>query len=254
MTTIIAIGGEEIGVLREDGTNRRIAAEVIHKEIIARTAKKHPKVLYIPTAKNDSEAYIAGFKRYYSGLGCREIDVLRLIRHRQSVAEIKAQIMSADLIYVNGGNTHRMMRMWKKRGVVDLLKQAHQNGIVMSGGSAGAICWFKSGDSNSFNKRRPFKATAMGIVNALLCPHYDTEKSRKSSLKRMMKKTPKIVAIALDECAAIEIIDNSYRILSATPKNKARRTYWLKDKYIVEDIKTTDHFQDLDVLLTKPAA
>jgi hypothetical protein len=68
-----------------------------------------------------------------------------------------------------------------------------------------------------------------------------------------MKRTPKLVAIALDECAAIEIIDDTYRILAATPTSKARRTFWEDGQYIIEEIRPTRDFQDLKTLLTRPA-
>jgi dipeptidase E len=251
MATIIAIGGEEIGELSSDGRLKPILTQKIHKEIIARAGKDNPSVLYIPTAKDDSEAYIAAFRKYYLSLGCSDVDVLRLIRKEPSHIEVAEKILSADIIYVNGGNTHRMMRIWKRRGVIDLLIEAHQKGVIMAGHSAGAICWFSAGNSDSFNRRRPFKAKAIGIVDALLCPHYDTESSRRSSLKRMMKRTPRIVAIALDECTAIEIIDDTYRILSSTPTSKARKAFWRKGRYYIEDIPAGEGINSLSSLLTK---
>ncbi len=252
METIVAIGGEEVGVLRKNGTSRPILTKAAHQEILFRTGKHNPKVLYIPTAKDDLEEYIIGFQRFYEGLGCSEVDVLRLIRERPSREEIESKILSADAIYVNGGDTFRMMEIWKRHGVDKLLKKAYRKGIVMSGHSAGAICWFAEGDSDSFGTNRDFRVTALGIENGLLCPHYDTDWFRRRSLKKIMKRTPHLVAIALDECASIEIIDNQYRILSPSVKCKARRTYWLKGKYFVEEILPTEEFQSLKVLLTKP--
>lgn len=252
MSTIIAIGGEEIGVLDSNGKRVTLATESVHKEIISRTGKDNPKILYIPTAKDDREDYIEGFISLYQHLGCKNISVLKLIHNKPNHKEIETAIMSADAIYVNGGNTHRMMRIWKKRGVIPLLKKAHRNGTIMAGHSAGAICWFSGGNSDSFNKRRPFRATAMGIIEALLCPHYDTEKFRQASLKKMMRKTPRLVAIALDECAAIEIHDKSYMVLPTVQSAKTRRTYWKNNKYYIEEIMPSNNFRDLDELLVKP--
>lgn len=251
MTTIIAIGGDEIGVLSDTGELNPVATHTIHQEIIAKTGKERPKALFIPTAKGDSEEYIRAFEKYYLSLGCSEVDTLKLIRRHPTRDEIAAKIFSADIIYVNGGNTHRMMRLWKRRGVIELLIKAHKQGIVMAGHSAGAICWFAGGNSDSFNKRKPFKAKAIGIIDALLCPHYDTEKARASSLKKMMKKTSRIIAIALDECAAIEIIDGEYRIISSTPYAKARKTFWKNNRYYTEEIAVTSEMKNLEALLAK---
>lgn len=224
----------------------------IHEEIIRLTGKQHPKVLYIPTAANDSEDRIKRFREYYGEeLGCK-VDVLRLLKGDSSRSEIKAKITSADAIYVTGGNTHRTIATWKRRGVDLLLKQAYQKGTVMAGHSAGAICWFAYGNSDSFYKKKPFKVTALGIFNALLCPHYDSEPVRQPALEKMMKRTHGMVAIALDEYAAMEIIDGKYRFLTANSSAKTRRTYWKSGRYVIEEIKPSKEFQNLESLLTKP--
>jgi dipeptidase E len=252
MTAIIAIGGAEIGVPLVDGTLKHIVVEGFHKQIIVRTGKKHPRVLFIPTAKDDSEEYIKGFQQYYASLGAGQVDVLRLISEKPSKKEIENKIMSADAIYVNGGNTYRMIRVWKKRGVDNLLKKAHKQGIVMAGHSAGAICWFTNGNSDSFNKHRPFKISALGIVDALLCPHYDTEPVRQKTLKKMLKLSRGSVAIALDECAAIEIIDDTYRVLTPATNALARRAYWQNGEYVIEEIRPTNTYKTLNGLIVMP--
>jgi dipeptidase E len=252
VSTIIAIGGDEIGTLREDGSLKPVLADSVHREIIFRTGKKHPKILYIPTAKDDSEEYIVAFQKYYNSLGCAEIDVLRLIKERPSKKDIESKILSADVIYVNGGDTFRMIEIWKKHGIDKLLKRALHRGVIMTGHSAGAICWFTYGDSDSFGKEDDFRVTALGFVNALFCPHYDTDAFRRIGLREIMKKTPHLVALALDECAAIEIVDDNYRILTATPECRARRTYWMNGEYIIEEIEPSEDFQNLNTLLTKP--
>ncbi|MEO5627847.1 MAG: peptidase E [Candidatus Saccharimonadales bacterium] len=247
---IIAIGGDEVGPL-VNGLLKPVKAEAIHKEIIARSGKEHPKVLFIPTAKNDAEDYIAGFQHYYLGLGAKKVDVLRLVNDAPSIEEIEVKIYSTDIIYVGGGNTFKMMSVWKRTGAAEVLKQAYERGTVMAGHSAGAICWFTDGDSDSFEKGKPFKVTGLGIIDGVLCPHYDTEPVRQEALKKIMKRTPRLVALALDECAAIEMVDDSYRILS-TNLGKARRAYWKQGEYIIEELTPTQGLLSLGELLKKP--
>ena len=228
----------------------------IHQEIVRLTGKPKPNILYIPTAADDSERRIAGFQEYYAGLGC-EVDVLRLVNRRPGAAEIKTKIAVADAVFVTGGKTFRMMVKWKRYGVDTLLKQAYQRGAVMAGFSAGAICWFKYGCSDSFSDsasvahRKPFRVTALGIFDALLCPHYDSEPVRQPALKKIMKRAPGLVAIALDEYAGLEIIDGNYRILRAKPSAKARRTYWQAGKYVIEELEPDEEFRSLEALLKK---
>jgi dipeptidase E len=254
MRKIVALGGGVFMGKKEDQWPAEMRP--IHKAIVKLTNKNCPNVLYIPTAADDSEWRISSFQKHYTELGCK-VDVLRLATKQPSHAEIKAKIISADAIFVTGGKTFRMMRKWERYGVDVLLKQAYERGTVMTGFSAGAICWFKYGCSDSFSdspsisKRKPFRVTALGIINGLLCPHYDSEPVRQPALKKIMERTHGIVAIALDEYSAIAIIDDKYRILTAKPNAKARRTYWSKGKYVVEDIKPNKKFESLKILLNK---
>src|ERR1700731_839581 len=130
---IIAIGG---GDIRTKGT------AAIDREIIRRSGKKNPKLLFIPTASADSERYWKHVREYFGGYLKCKADVLFLIKKQPSKEQIRKKILSADVIYVGGGNTLRMMRVWRRLGIDQLLRTAYENGIVLSGISAGAICWF----------------------------------------------------------------------------------------------------------------
>jgi hypothetical protein len=90
----------------------------------------------------------------------------------------------------------------------------------------------------------------LGFIDALVCAHYDTEKHRRPSLKQMMKTT-KGVAIALDECCAIEVVDGKYRILSSVKGRKAYRVYWKNDEFREEEIAETEAFEPLAPILAK---
>jgi dipeptidase E len=255
MGKIVALGG---GVfMGKDENTWPAMMRPTHQEIFALSGKKNPNTLFIPTAADDSEARIKGFEKYYSGLGC-DVDVLRLVNKHPDPAEIKAKIAAADIIYVTGGKTFRMVAKWKRLGIDALLKQAYQRGTVMAGHSAGAICWFTYGCSDSFSdspspaKRKPFRVTALGIFDALLCPHYDSEPVRQPALKEIMKRTPRQVAIALDEYAGLEIVDGNYRFLTARAEAKVRRTYWQAGEYIIEELKPTRQFRDVKELFRKP--
>ena len=124
----------------------------------------------------------------------------------------------------------------------------------MSGLSAGSICWFKWGNSDSRkfkDKNAPLiRVRGLGFINALHCPHYDIEKDREKELKIMMKKTAG-VSIALDNCAAIEIVNDSYRILSSKATANAYRVFWKKNKYFKEVITKSTAFKPLAILLKK---
>ena len=176
MKKIIAIGGGEIG---RPGFSTETT--LIDKEIIRLTEKRHPTLLFIPTASGDSRPYYEVVKNHFEKkLGCKT-EVLYLIKEKPSQRQIKEKILSADIIYVGGGNTFRMMKIWKRRGVDKILKQAYEKGIVLSGLSAGAICWFRYGNSDSRKAKNPkadlIKVSGLDFIPGLLCPHYHSEKT-----------------------------------------------------------------------------
>lgn len=249
-TKIVAIGGGHGG---ETLNGKKYPMEVapIYKEIILLSGKKNPKFLFIPTASHDSEGYSKLIRKNFEKLGCN-VDILNLTKEKDK--KNYSKILKSDIIYVGGGNTLYMMNLWKRKGVDKLLFQAYKKGIVLSGLSAGAICWFKHGNSDSRKFKNPnaglIKVTGLGMINALCCPHYDSEKDRKSDLKRMMKKTSG-VAIAIEECCALEVIDDEYRIITSKPKASAYKVYWKNGKYYQEKIVKEKNLLSLDGLLKK---
>ena len=250
MGKIVAIGGGEIG-----RPGFEIETLEIDKEIIKLTGKKKPKLLFIPTASNDSTGYFDVVTNSFGKKLHCDVSVLYLINEKPSKKDIETKILSSDIIYVGGGNTLKMMTLWRKYGVDDVLKKAYDKGIVMSGISAGSICWFDFGNSDSrkfsSNSSKLIKVTGLGLINALHCPHYDVEKHRPEDLKQMMQKTSKITSIALENCSALEIIDNTYRIITSKPSAKAYKIYWKNNIYHKEEIEKTNKFQSLELLLSK---
>ena len=249
MKKIIAIGGGEIG-----RPGFPIETTSIDKEIIKLTGKKNPSLLFFPTASGDSESYYKTVENYFGKkLKCK-VDVLYLTKTDLSKEKIRSKILFSDIIYVGGGNTLKMISAWKKIGVDKVLREAYEKGIVLSGLSAGAICWFKYGNSDSrkmIDKKAPMiRVTALNFISALFCPHYDVEKYRKLELKKMMSKTSG-VAIALDNCSAIEIIDDTYRIISSKDSANAYRVFWSKGRFHHELIPKSKELKILSNLLDK---
>lgn len=227
----------------------------IDKKIVDLSKKKKPKLLFIPTASGDDKIYVDKvYEAYGDKLNCT-CEVLYLIKEKPSKKEIENKILNADIIYVGGGNTFRMMKIWKKLGVDILLKKAYEKGTVMCGLSAGSICWFKYGNSDSRKFNNPnaelIKVSGLNLLNALHCPHYDVEKDRKPDLKKMMKKTSGVVAIAIDNNCAIEIVNDTYKIITSKNTAHTYKVYWKKKEFIEEKINKTEEYQSLGELLKK---
>lgn len=245
MRKIVAVGGGEIG---------QMETLSIDQEIVSLACKEKPSLLFIPTASGDPESYIECIEDYFGKrLNCR-VDTLRLIKKAPGTQHMRSQIMSADIIYVGGGNTLRMMNIWRKTGVDRLLKAAYAKGSVLSGLSAGSICWFRDGNSDSrkftSNSNKLIKVTGLGLIPALHCPHYDAEAFRQNDLRRMMKRTSG-VAIALDNCCALEIVDDNYRVIRSKTNAHAYKTYWRSGQYHTIPIDQEEAFKPLSELLAK---
>ncbi len=222
--TIVAIGGGEI---RTRGT------VAIDREIIRLSNKKNPRLLFIPTASSDSEIYWQAVQEYFGKfLKCRT-DVLFLIRERPSKEQIRRKISMADIIYVGGGNTLMMMRLWRRLGVDKLLVSAYENGTVLSGTSAGSICWFDSGHSDSMSFYNPRKwnyinVRGLGLISGIHCPHYNGMTRgipRRNNFRAMIRKTGGF-GIAIENNCAIEFIDGRfYKVIRSKSYSRAYRVY-----------------------------
>jgi dipeptidase E len=248
---IISIGGGRMMVTK--GKDPQTLS--IDEEIVRLSGKKKPKVLFIPTASLDDEAYCQGISDHFGNrLGC-SVDNLLLYREKLSQSQIREKILGVDIIYVGGGNTLRMMNLWRQLSIDKLINRARLKGTVLSGLSAGSICWFRQGNSDSrkfANKsdKTLIKVSGLDYVNALICPHYDVEKHRQPILKAMMRNTNG-VAIALENCTAIEIVDNKYRILTPMMNKNAWKVFWHKGNYVKEKLNKNNDFLPLSDLLLK---
>lgn len=225
--------------------------------------KLKPKVLFIPTASSESESYIDVFTKTYQEKLWWVVEVLFLLKDKLSKQEIEKKILSSDLIYVGWGNTLKMMKKWRLLWVDEILRKAYEKGIVCSWASAGWICWFSSwhSDSMSFYKPDDWKyinVKWLWIIDAIHCPHFDSGttmswevKFRKDLFEKFMRKYTWKIAIALDDCCAISIIDDKYKIVSSKPWAKAYKIYWERWVYHKYEIEQFDKYLPLSQILTK---
>ena len=242
---IVAIGGGELNMLETAD---------IDKRIIELTGKTRPKALFIPTASGEPDGYVETFEACYGKhFGC-QTRVLKLIQNPPAFEEISALVLDSDLIYVGGGNTYRMMKIWRRLKLDTVLAEAASRGIVLSGLSAGAICWFKYGhsDSRSFSSRVAWdyiRVSGLGFINAVYCPHYHHE-AREDSFAEMIAKRGGI-GIACDNNAAIEIVGDRYRVLTSAPNAKAYKLFKRNGRAIVRELSQDSEYIPLDDLLRR---
>ena len=242
---IVAIGGGELKMLE---------TAAIDQCIIELTGKTRPKALFIPTASGEPDGYVETFEACYGKhFGC-QTRILKLIQDPPTFEKMSALVLDSDLIYVGGGNTYRMMKIWRRLKLDTVLAEAASRGIVLSGLSAGAICWFKYGhsDSRSFSSSVAWdyiRVSGLGFINAVYCPHYHHEKREDSFLEMIAKRGG--IGIACDNNAAIEIVGNDYRVLTSTPNAKAYKLFKRDGRAIVTELTQSSEYIPLDNLLSR---
>lgn len=179
-------------------------------------------VLFIGTASRDTEGYIAGITEAFGSLGC-QVCALQLVNGKYTYEEIKERIEWADIIYVGGGDTIFMRNVWKEYGVDTLLKEAYEkDAAVFMGISAGAICWFQCGCTDSELAEIKPGAT-YGWANDMLnihkyafCPHYE---DRVQDFEELLKEK-EMNGLALESNAAF--VEENGTIYYIKSKEEAR--------------------------------
>ena len=186
---IIAVGG---GTFFGDPGN--LASE---RYILAQTGKRRPSICFIPTASAEPADYIAKFYEAFMRLGSRPT----VLRFFQRTPDLRETLLNQDVIYVGGGNTRSMLAVWREWGLPAVLREAWRSGIVLAGASAGAICWFDHGITDSWaDVLKPLPG--LGFLPGTCCPHYDGEADRRPSLHDLVRRGQVPAALALDDGAA----------------------------------------------------
>jgi peptidase E len=147
-----------------------------HSFVLGLTGKDRPRVLFLPTATGDDASYIVRFYETYDADRCVPFH-LRLFD--RSVRELREFVLSFDVITVGGGNTANLLDVWRRQGLDILLREAWERGAVLTGGSAGALCWFEGGTTDSWGLPYRVLADGLGLLAGSLCPHYDGEDARR---------------------------------------------------------------------------
>jgi peptidase E len=203
--------------------------QLLMKFLIQLTGKPKPRVCYLPTAKGDKLFEIQAFYRAVRPLSCEP-------RHQPvfiSSSDLKSfddELLAADALFVGGGNTLNMLAIWKAQEIDKTLLKAWGRGILVAGESAGAMCWFEDGATDS----RPGKVTALqclGWLKGSFCPHYDTEPTRRPTYQRMILAGELHEGIAADEGVGLVYEgEKLVRIVSSRPKANAYRVTRAGDK------------------------
>jgi peptidase E len=203
---LIAVGG---GMLMPQG--RDIPLHV--GNVLKLTGQRVPKLCVINTATGDDPA---GLLRLYDRLAPFDLKVTHLaLFPMPNVTDPEDLLMSQDAIFVGGGSVANMVAVWRVHGIDEILRKAWHAGIVLAGSSAGGICWFDGGTTDSFGvKLRPF-TDGLGMLPGSYCPHYNSEPERRPLYQRLVGDGTLPAGLACDEGAGAHYVDEALEELIA---------------------------------------
>ena len=168
MKTIIAIGGGEL----KERTTLKIDEYAVSLAQ-QRAGDRRVNALFIPTASGDFMPYYNTFHKVYTGVLKAKTDVVLSVYKQTEMERMKEKFAKADLIYVGGGKTLFMMQKWKETGMLDLIKDAYDRGVIIVGLSAGAICWWDKVYTDNDNIGVYSMNDGLGWIKGIACPHYN---------------------------------------------------------------------------------
>lgn len=166
------------------------------------TEKVNPRMCLLPTAVADNPYTIVNWYEQCNQLGIHGFAQRMFISSYEQKQSFEEVLLSMDAILVTGGNTLNMLAIWKAQGVDLVLQKAWEKGIILSGGSAGSLCWFEHGTTDSRPKEIT-KVNCLGFLKGSHCPHYDSEKTRRPLYHSYIKSKQFSPGYACDDRAAI---------------------------------------------------
>ena len=208
---IIAMGGGGFSMEPENLT--------LDRYVLAQAHVAEPRVSFLPTASGDADSYALRFYEAFSGLSCRPSHLMFFRR----TPDLREHVLSQDVIYVGGGNTKSMLGVWREWGLPEILREAWEAGVVLAGLSAGAICWFEEGLTDSWEgDLRPLQC--LGFLKGSSCPHYHGDPARRPTYHELVGSGVLLPGLALDDSAAAHFVDEEiHRVVASRPGVTAYR-------------------------------
>lgn len=180
-----------------------------------------PKVCFVGTASGDAQSFIDRFYAAFTTLHCSPAHISLF---RPEPGDLREKVLEQDVIYVGGGNTRSMLALWREWGFDSILREAWESGVVLAGVSAGSICWFSAGVSDSVRPEDLRALTCLGFLPGSNCPHYDSEPERRPTYQRFVAEGSLEAGYAADDGAALHFMGTKpVRAVCSRPAAKVYR-------------------------------
>ena len=157
--------------------------ERLRAYVLGLVQKERPRLMYVGTAQMEDPRATLGVFESFRG----RAELSQLEFRPWPPSDLRASTLGQDLILVGGGNTANMLAVWRAHGFDDVLREAWAEGVVLTGWSAGAICWFEAGVTDSFGPQLEGMRDGLGFLSGSACPHYDGEKLRRPRYTELVR-------------------------------------------------------------------
>ncbi len=211
---IVAMGG---GGFSMEPDNPALDRYVLN---LLASATARPRVCFLGTASGDAPRYADRFAAAFFALGCRPA---HLSLFDPPTADLRGFLLEQDIVYVGGGNTRSLLALWREWGLDAALREAWRAGVVLAGLSAGAICWFEAGVTDSVpGTLGPLPG--LGLLPGSACPHFDGEVDRRPAYHRLVAEGRIVPGWGIDDGAALHFVDTALRgVVASRPGATAYR-------------------------------
>ena len=188
--------------------------------VVGLAGKASPRVCIVPTAAGDDADAVL---RVYGLLPTGAVPS-NLPFFPWPPDNLRDFVLEHDVVFVCGGNTANALAIWRAHGFGDLLREAWQAGIVLTGWSAGMICWFEAGVTDSFGPELAGMRDGLGFIAGSACPHYDGEELRRPVYRRLVAEEGFPPGLALDDSAAAHFVGTELReVVASRPEARGYR-------------------------------
>jgi dipeptidase E len=175
----------------------------LDRYVLAAAGVATPKTCFVGTASGDAQSFIDRFYGAFSTLHCTPS---HLSLFKLEPGDWRERALEQDVIYVGGGNTRALLALWREWGLDRVLREAWESGVVLAGISAGSICWFEQGLSDSVNAGEVLPLDCLGFLEGSNCPHYDGEPERRPAYQQFVMKGNLKSGYAADDGAALHFV------------------------------------------------
>jgi dipeptidase E len=194
------------------------------------TGKERPRLLYVGTAAAEDAGEALRMYDQFAGLA----DVSRLEFFPWPPDDLRSVVLESDLVFVGGGNTANMLAIWRVHGVDFLLREAWERGIVLAGSSAGGICWFEQGVTDSFGPQLG-PMDCLGFLLGSFCPHWDDEELRRPRYHELLRSGMLAGGYAADAGVGLHFVNGELREVVACDEGSNAYRLERRDGEMVEE-------------------